>query len=73
MEIILFVAKWAFIAVGVVLIIIAALLSVVVGGVTLYVTAESILQSVRRRVRQLSVSRRPIPTRPPVRPAALKR
>jgi len=73
MEIIAMVAKWSFIVVGIILVIVAAFSSAAVGFAAIYAAAETILRSIRRKMVQSSVGRPPMFPRPPVGPAARKR
>jgi len=72
MEIVAMVAKWSFIAVSVILVLIAAIFSAIVGIAAIRAEVEILIRKIERRRTMPLVKSQVIP-RPPVGPAARKR
>ena len=72
MEIVAMVAKWSFIAVSVILVLIAAIFSAIVGIAAIRAEVEILIRKIERR-RTMPLVKSPAIPRPPVGPAARKR
>ena len=72
MEIVAVVAKWSFIAVSVILVLIAAIFSAIVGIAAIRAEVEILIRKIERR-RTTPLVKLPVIPRSPVGPAARKR